>query len=433
MTLAAEHVREAEKDFSPGGIDASHVAIVREELDRISSSQFFKNAVRGRQFLHYVVEQTLEGHSDQLKERTIGVEVFQRRPGYATGDDPVVRVQAGEVRRRLEQYHQTVADPPVRIELPIGSYAPHFHWPAVSEIGVVASSAPAQEQPAEKIVRKRWPWGVLAVVVAVVVALSFWKLPHAPQRSDFDQFWDPLIATQQPALICLAKGVTYEPGPGLYERYARTHPGAFQTEVERYSDPLPLDPKEKLVWGDMVLLDGYGVALGDVSAAVRFSTLLGKLGKANQLRIGANYSYADLRNSPAIVIGAFNNRWTMELLSAQHFSFAVDKGEYLIREQVPNGRTWRSQYGKGGVLAEDFAIVARLLDSKTGQFTVIAAGLRDSGTESAGELVSNPKYLEQVLRSAPAGWQKKNMEVVLKTNVIDSVPAPPEVVAAYFW
>src|ERR1017187_416083 len=75
-------------------------AAVLAELDRILASTFFRNAARSSQFLKYVVQHQLDGRSDLLKERTIGTEVFLRPPGYATGDDPVVRVQAGEVRRR---------------------------------------------------------------------------------------------------------------------------------------------------------------------------------------------------------------------------------------------------------------------------------------------------------------------------------------------
>jgi hypothetical protein len=82
------------------------------EVEKILSSPFFRNAARSKQFLQFVVQHQLAGHSEQLKERTIGTEVFLRPPGYATGDDPVVRVQAGEVRRRLEQYYQAM--PPTR-------------------------------------------------------------------------------------------------------------------------------------------------------------------------------------------------------------------------------------------------------------------------------------------------------------------------------
>jgi len=71
---------------------------ILQELDHILESRFFRSAGRSKQFLKYVVQHKLNGPSEPLKERTIGVEVFERRHDYATGDDPVVRVQAGEVR-----------------------------------------------------------------------------------------------------------------------------------------------------------------------------------------------------------------------------------------------------------------------------------------------------------------------------------------------
>ena len=99
--------REVESSTSVKG-DARKSEAVLQELQRILASRYFRSAGRSRQFLQYVVQQKLEGHLELLKERTIGTEVFQRSPDYATGDDPVVRVQAGEVRRRLEQYYQEV-------------------------------------------------------------------------------------------------------------------------------------------------------------------------------------------------------------------------------------------------------------------------------------------------------------------------------------
>src|SRR5215469_9799710 len=104
-------------------------ALILRELEKILESPSFRGSSRRKEFLSYVVRHSLEGHHDLLKERTIGTEVFHRDANYATGDDPVVRVQAGEVRRRLEQYYYTVpTEVPVRIEIPIGSYHPEFHW-----------------------------------------------------------------------------------------------------------------------------------------------------------------------------------------------------------------------------------------------------------------------------------------------------------------
>jgi hypothetical protein len=106
---------------------------VLQELENILASPSFRSASRSRQFLKYVVEHQLEGRAELLKERVIGTEVFQRPAGYATGDDPVVRVQAGEVRRRLDKYYQATPNGShLRIELPLGSYSPHFHFPESS-------------------------------------------------------------------------------------------------------------------------------------------------------------------------------------------------------------------------------------------------------------------------------------------------------------
>jgi hypothetical protein len=89
----------------PLPLDEKAKQIILIELERILESPPFRTSSRSKQFLSYVVLNTLNGHVENLKERTIGVEVFQRDPDYATGDDSVVRVNAGEVRRRLEQYY----------------------------------------------------------------------------------------------------------------------------------------------------------------------------------------------------------------------------------------------------------------------------------------------------------------------------------------
>ena len=104
---------------------------VREQLDRILLSPAFRNSKRYSSLLKHVVERTLEGRCDPLKERTIGVEVFGRAPDYDTNVDHVVRSAAGEVRKRLAQYYQEPAcADELRIDVHAGSYVPHFRFPA---------------------------------------------------------------------------------------------------------------------------------------------------------------------------------------------------------------------------------------------------------------------------------------------------------------
>jgi hypothetical protein len=166
---------------------------------------------------------------------------------------------------------------------------------------------------------------------------------------------------------------------------------------------------------------------------VSLSGLLGKIGKPSQVRIGSNYSFKDLRNSPAVFVGAFNNRWTMQLMADLHFAFIEVDGKRRIQEQVPGGRFWQPKTINRTEETSDFAIVARLLDSQTGQFAVTVAGVGGAGTEAAAEFVSTPGYLEEGLRNAPPGWKNRSMEVILQTEVTDSIAGPPHVVAAYYW
>jgi len=100
---------------------------VREELARILASGPFLNAQRPSQFLCFIVERTLLGEEDPIKEYLIGVEVFKRSQDYDPKDDPVVRIEAGRLRKKLAEYYGGPGrDDAVIIELPKGGYIPLF-------------------------------------------------------------------------------------------------------------------------------------------------------------------------------------------------------------------------------------------------------------------------------------------------------------------
>jgi hypothetical protein len=420
-------------------VDPSEKEAVSRELESILSSPYFCTTKRSKQFLSYVVHYKLDGHEKPLKERTIGTELFNRPAGYATGDDPVVRVQAGDVRRRLEQYyHAAPSNSPVRIELPVGFYTPEFVWTQTVPVGEVRPEAAlaaviTTEQANGKRKLFRWAWVALAILIAAAAAGMLIHYAKAP-RSALDRFWSPAMANSGPILLCLAKPTVYRPSADLYQAHSR--PGQFDTEFDRLGAPPPLKPNDTLEWHDMVEYSDYGVASGDVHAAIRLSTMLTQLGKDSQLRIGNNYSFEDLRNSPAIVLGAFNNRWAMQITSNLHYTFVEENGHQMIREQGQRGRTWQANWIKHPSLwipIEDYGLVTRLLDSKTGQFVVSVAGITAAGTQAASEFVSSSEDLDKGLRDAPPDWARKNLQIVVHTTVTDSIPGPPEIVATYIW
>jgi hypothetical protein len=123
----------------------------------------------------------------------------------------------------------------------------------------------------------------------------------------------------------------------------------------------------------------------------------------------------------------------MDLTKNLHFAFVEKDGKGNIREQTPGGREWSLNTINSAGERSDFAIVGRILDSRTGQFIVIVAGVGGTGTQAAAEFVSHREYLEKALRDAPPDWQKKNLEIIVETTITDSIAGPPHVVAAYYW
>ena len=114
-------------------------AAVRVELNRMLEAQVFAQSSRCKRFLHYIVEETLAGNAGQLKERTIGIGVFDRPADYDTGDDSIVRVTANEVRKRLGQFYRESKSPhSIQFELPRGSYVPEFRVQATRRIDEVS-------------------------------------------------------------------------------------------------------------------------------------------------------------------------------------------------------------------------------------------------------------------------------------------------------
>src|SRR3984957_12980312 len=128
-------------------------------------------------FLQYVVRQTLNGYADQLKKRTIGLEVFNRDPDYDTGSDHIVRTAASELRKRLAVYYDDAAHrDELRIEIPPGSYVPQFKLPKPdksTETNLVEAGLSPLDRPPLEIGIQRKPsfpfrrWLVIASLSAL--------------------------------------------------------------------------------------------------------------------------------------------------------------------------------------------------------------------------------------------------------------------------
>ncbi|MBZ6078076.1 tetratricopeptide repeat protein [Microvirga puerhi] len=170
-------------DGSDGTAGASQAQLqpaaedVRTQLDILLASPDLDASARARKFLRYVVEETLAGRANRIKAYAIGTEVFSRSADFDAQGDPVVRIEAGRLRRALERYYLSdgQADPVV-ITIPKGAYIPHFSWHTPPAADASASVAPQTHNPVATPPRRRWtPWLTAAsIVLAFLAGLVLW-------------------------------------------------------------------------------------------------------------------------------------------------------------------------------------------------------------------------------------------------------------------
>jgi hypothetical protein len=399
---------------------------VLEQLERLLKNPHFSQSRRFPSFLRFVIDQTLNGRPELLKERTLGIEIFGRDADYDTASDPIVRVTATEIRKRIAQYYQEPGhETELRLSLPSGSYIPQFHWPQTAKQSEPADMAPVVSLPPPVIVgtseleiagapvrRRFWqPAGaaVLALVILCAGAAFLWRAAHL---SPFDFFWGPVISTSEPLLFCVADQTAY---PMIALRDAA-------------------DPERKTVLKD----DLTAIVIDDLIPVVRVAALLQSNGKKFTLKGEGATDLMDLRGGPTVFVGAFDNAWTLRLTSSLRYHFANNPGmsQFRIVDSTnaphPSWVIDRLQQMTTDNY-RDFAIVARFTDSTTGKLAVVGAGVGRGGTMVAGEYLTDPGDLAQLERAAARAGNKKNMEFVLSTQMIDGEPGTPKIEASYFW
>lgn len=403
---------------------------IEAQVERLLATPFFNHSRRFPSFLRFVVEQTLAGNSENLKERILGIEIFGKSADYDTANDPIVRVTAAEIRKRIAQYYQEPGhEGELRLSLPPGSYIPQFfHSPSDApvlepEIAIEPSLAEISEQPAQSgekaALQTRWTWAgatrtgrILAVTggLALAALLSFFAWRHA-KLSASGEFWEPILGSNEPVLFCVAD----------------------QTEYTALALRDGEDPAKEIVLNEKVT----AVVIDDLSTITKVAGVLQSNGKKYEVRGEGTTALMDLRNGPSVILGAFDNPWTLRMLRPLRYHFANNPTMTIfsiVDSSAPQKSRWvvdRAQQIATGIYM-DYAIVARFTDATTGKPTLIAAGIGRGGTNAAGEFLTNPDLM-QIVRNQKPVPAMKNVEVVLSTQIIGGQPGTPKVEAVYFW
>jgi hypothetical protein len=447
MEHAVESNDTRQRETAPRKIPAARI---QEALAEILVSVPFRSSKQSQQLLRYIVDQTLSGHGELLKERVIGADVFDRRPDYDTNSDPIVRARAAELRKRLAQFYVGPgANSAVRIEISPGSYHASFSSssrplatesesgnletvhhlaaePGSAPVAFPQISFPAAATGSNIKPRQHWSLWFVSILCALVLA-SFLFLFRA--KSPIDQFWEPILSTSKPVLIYTGSNPVYLPSVELLERYRSTHQ-LDELDAQGHEFLIPLTPDQKFGAGDLAAVRDTYVTLGDVSANVAVATFLTRNKRSFDLRSGEDVVFGDLLQSPSVLIGAFNNGWTMQMTG--DLGFVLGPG-LTIRDRSDARRSWVPVYSSDSKLLVDYAIVARIPHSKTSEPLFAIAGITQSGTRAAAEFITSPQEIKELIKSAPKTWASENVEFVLQTKVVNDIPTTRTVVAVRYW
>jgi hypothetical protein len=419
------------------------------ELQEVLASPHFCNSKRYPALLKYIVENTLAGKSDLLKERTLGVEVFDRPSSYDTNTDTVVRYTAGEVRKRLSlYYHELDRKTVIQISLPAGSYIPEFlhsqddaesmaedtgslaahlvrtdvlqnlvahphesdsilHWVPTDSTahpdGTIGGQAGHGLKSSRIGVRRRWWVALAAFLVVGVIAGLGWRYHAAQPRTALDEFWSPVVRDQRVVMICTGGSV-----------FAQNNFSGVSTAGKDIDYPF--------------------VSMQSASAIAELSGLLERSGGATtQLQLAAATPLPELREHPVIFLGGYNNPWTLRLLEPLRFHFSPEAVAASIVDETKPGMHWERDRSVPYSSADDYAVVARFRNTTIDSWVVALAGVGRNGTEAAAQFVTSPHYMQMLRDQVGSDFSNRNVEVVLKVNVIDGKTGAPSILAVHVW
>jgi hypothetical protein len=395
-------------------------------------SPAFKGSRRSQQFLQHIIEKTLAGHRDELKERNLGVALFGRDPSYDTGEDAVVRVTASDVRKRLQQYYSQT-NGPIRVDLHAGSYTPEFR--VVPPIPVARSAQPtAETTPRRSDGWRRLP--LVAVLLGAVAMPAAWVWNGhrgAGSLSARDVLpWSVLLQDGHQLQLVLA-----DPDLSAMEQLTGTQISLSDYANRRYvANPDAYGKDMQKAFG---VLRGVNVAAVDVGIGMAVSKLAGataarlKISPARSLQLSAFRTEDDF-----VILGsARSNPWGTLFQDQLDFDFVRDPE--LNREIVRNKRVQPGELPRyvptagGWDTGDAFAIIALVANPQQAGKVLLVAGTNAEGTEAAGQFVANLAELSRALKAHgidPAG-PACHFQILLRVRTMAGSPSTLEVLACH--
>lgn len=433
--------------MSSGVESAGHsIEIHQRQLNRILDSNTFRNAQTLRQLLQFLGDRTLNGNSDCLKEYTIGLEVFSRKPDFDPKTDTIVRVQIHRLRQKLKEYYQTEgANDPIRVEIPKGHYQPVF-----GPLATYSSNGSGRDDPqvavetvsairigpgtyGEPGIKAGKPWGVPRPLIYLFISLlaaafGYWLGSSHPKNAagpvsgangeaasigavdnPARSFWAKFIGNDHAPIIAYPDAVFLLDDSNDLFRYRYGASDARGTPVnphlaEQYASNPALVSKA----GNLYYENGY-TGTGDLEGLATLSELFAEMGVKATIKSSRNITPDDLRQHDVILLGSsFQNIAVAQFLTTGDFSFKNPdvpveewRGEIVDSHPGPGEQaTYHTERNPvTQALETDYGLVSIQPGLAPGRLIAIIGGLDTTGTAGTASLVASVSGIEQILKS----------------------------------
>ena len=447
------------------------VAALQQHLKEILDGPAFRSSHRSSQFLKYIVDQSIAGRIDSLKERLIGIELFGRSPSYDTGEDAIVRVTASEVRKRLLQHYGSGTTPSeYRLTLPLGSYIPcitRSNQPESSliegtngngerhlfrnvdtavettesvsspsrEVAKLSAAVSAEAPKTQAKSSRRW-WIFAALALVLNTGLWFglrslhllatpWPLSTLP--------WSALFRSSSPTVL-----ITSDPNIAEIQGFT-----GGQISLSDYANHNYLAGPNRLTQEQesfcKYVLRGDKAASVDAPIAVGAGELAQSVSRRINVHGARDVELADLKtDTNFIILGSpRSDPWSGMFSDQLDFRFVFDKDtgkEYILNVHPrPHEQSAYVPTAPGWATGQSYAIVALLQNPDSNGRVLLLAGANGEGTEAAGKLVTDRPRLSQAL--TPCGLEPSrvasNFEMLLRLNTMAGSPSHVDVVACH--
>lgn len=390
-------------------------------VERVAASQCFHSSARLREFLFYVCDCALRGTPEEATEQQIGMNVFQRPPGYNSSEDSIVRTHARSLRQKLADYFSTEGvTEEIVISIPKGHYLPLFEPrhpkdqpPPVNSLAE-AQPAPATEPIKEgrpKSGRRRYFW-LAGIATALLVATGGWFawIQVQSRPSPVQQFWAPFLADNSSLVI-----------------YSNALFSGNSKEGLRYATPMTMQQPLPQNY-----VDDY-TGIGELTSVYDLTRLFDHYHSSFVLKRSLLVTWDQARNSNLVFIGSIaENPSLRDIPNTREFTL-MSGGTYsgiINHHPLPGepGLYSRPEYP----LTHDYAILALLPGLQPGYKTLIFSGLTTYGTQAAVEFACHRDTVQELLKKVRGkNGQIRPFEAVLETSIVGGVPVETHLVTVH--